>query len=186
MSTMRCVVAALVAGGLGAAVVTAAQEGAGAPPGPGAEHKMLEKYVGTWECDVEMSSPGAAAEKSKAKSTAKLGCGGMWLVTDFEGTMMGGPFTGHEVTGFDPATKKYQFVWVDSWTAKPVIGEGTFDAASKTMTATMNGSDMTGAPATWRQVEVWKDADTREWAMYQKGPDGAEHPMIKITYHRKK
>ena len=73
---------------------------------PTAEHKLLEKYVGTWDAEVSTSDPSGAAHKSPAKSTARVTCGGLWMVSDFEGTMMGAPFVGHEVFGYDPISKR--------------------------------------------------------------------------------
>jgi hypothetical protein len=39
---------------------------------------------------------------------------------------------------------------------------------------------------TWRQADVWKDDDTREWTMYRKGADGKEQVELQITYKRHK
>jgi hypothetical protein len=164
---------------------------AGAPamagPTPGPEHKLLEKWVGNWDCDIEMyMDPAKPPEKSKGKNVAKLGCGGLWLVSDFEGTMMEGPFTGHGVTGYDPAEKKYVSTWVDSWVTNVDSGEGTFDAKSNTMNSTLSVRNMSGAMDKTRETDAWTDADTHEWTMFQNGPDGKELKLIRIVYHRRK
>ncbi len=65
----------------------------------------------------------------------------MWLVTDFESTMMGGPFVGHEVVGFDPTEKKYQVSWVDSMSTSFTLGTGTFDAKTSTFHSDMHGKE---------------------------------------------
>jgi hypothetical protein len=168
---------------------SAASQDAGAaagPPGPGPEHKLLAKYAGTWDCDVEMNfDPAAPPEKSKGTSTVKVACGGLWIISDFEATMMGGPFTGHGVTGFDPATKKYVLSWADSWTPSLALGEGTYDEKTRTMTTQVKGRDMTGKDVSWRQLEVWKDDDTYDWTMFMPGPDGKEVVGMHIVYRRK-
>jgi hypothetical protein len=156
-------------------------------PTPGPEHKLLEKWVGNWDCDIEMyMDPAKPPEKSKGKNVAKLACGGLWLVTDFEGAMMGGPFTGHEVMGYDPPAKKYVFTWVDSWITNLDNGEGSYDAKTNTMNTTMSVRGMTGAMTTSRETDVWKDADTHEWTMFQNGPDGKELKLVAIVYRRRK
>ena len=151
-------------------------------PGPGPEHKLLEKWAGEWTAKVEMSMGPGPAEKSDAKSSVKLTCGGLWLVTDYSSTVAGAPFFGHELRGYDPATQKYVINWVDSWTSSFGLGEGTWDEATKTLTSNMKSSDA----HEWRQIETWKDADTREYQMLQKGASGKESVVIRITYSRVK
>jgi len=151
------------------------------------EHKLLEKYAGTWDAEVTVPDPaGGAATKTPAKSVVRVTCGGLWLVSDFEGSMMGGPFVGHEVFGFDPIAKRYVLTWVDSTSASPFSGEFTFDAKTRTLDGTMKGKTPTGGEMVWHQTDVWKSDDERAWTMLMKGPDGKESPVVQISYKRKK
>jgi len=151
-----------------------------------AEHKLLEKYVGAWDAEVTMQlASGQPAVKSPAKSTARL-IGGIWLLTDFDSSMMGAPFSGHEVLGYDTKSKHYCVTWVDSMSTGFSTGELDFDAKSATLGGNLNGRDPADAPMTWRQADVWKDDDTREWTMYRKGADGKEQVELQITYKRHK
>lgn len=152
------------------------------------EHKMFAKYAGIWDAEVEMASqePGGAPQKNKGVATCKVGCGGLWLLTDFEGTMMGMPFIGHEVTGYDATQKKYTLTWVDSWTPTAATGTGHFDAATKTLHTQVAGLDGGGAPMAFHGTDVWSDADHRTWSMLMKGPDGSEFPAITMKYTRRK
>lgn len=172
-----------------AAAVQEASEGAGqaGPPAPGPEHKILERWVGEWDCETTVSmAPGEPPAVSKGTSSSRLTCGGLWLVTDYESTLMEQPFIGHHVVGFDPGSGKYQLNWVDSMSTRFSLGEGTFDAATKTMTSHVKSFDPAGTPWEWRETDVWKDADTREWTMYAPGPDGSEIVMVHIVYKRRK
>ncbi|MBM4014409.1 MAG: DUF1579 domain-containing protein [Planctomycetes bacterium] len=108
------------------------------------------------------------------------------MVTDFEGTMMGGPFSGHEVVGYDATQKKYTLTWVDSMTPTAHTGTGNFDAATKTMHTQVSGVDAAGQPSKFHGVDVWKDADHRTWSMMMAGPDGSEFPAMTIRYQRRK
>jgi hypothetical protein len=74
----------------------------GAPPGAAAiEHKLLEKYVGARDAEVSMAGlPGRPTVKTPGKATARL-VGGVWRFTDFESSIMGMPFTGRELLGYD-------------------------------------------------------------------------------------
>lgn len=169
------------------AVAAASQEG-GAPPGPTEEHKHLARYVGTWDAEMEFAPQGEGmpAEKSKASATCKLGLGGLWLITDFEGSMMGAPFLGHEVAGYDPLTKKYVLSWFDSMTPTAATGTGTYDAATKTHHTWVKGVDPAGQPQEHHGTDVWSDDDHRTWTMWMKGPDGKEFAALTIRYARRK
>jgi hypothetical protein len=160
----------------------------GAPPSVATvEHKLLEKYVGAWDAEVSMAGPpGQPAVKTPGKSTARLTGGGLWLVTDFEGSVMGMPFIGHEVFGYDTTLKQYVVNWVDSMSTGFSTGELAFDAKNHKLEGSFRGRDEKDAPMTWRQVEIWKDDDTREWTMYRKGADVKESVDLAITYKRHK
>ena len=152
-------------------------------PQPGPEHELLKKDVGTWDATVEMfMAPGGAPMVSKGTDTVSM-IGGFWQVDDFKSEMMGQPFAGRGATGYDPAKKKYVGTWVDSMTPGYYTVEGTYDAATKTLNATMEGPDQTGAVVKTKQTTAWKDADTRVFTLY--GPDGSSVTM-RITYKRRK
>ena len=135
---------------------------------PGKEHAFLEKFVGTWE----VSSPmGTGVE------TATLTCGGLWLVSDFKGSMMGQDFSGHGIMGYDPEKKKYVGVWVDSMQAHLSTSEGEVDPTGKVFTAVADEMKM---------IDQFTDDDTREFSMIAPGPDGQEATVMTLTYKRKK
>jgi hypothetical protein len=152
-------------------------------PQPGPEHEMLKKDVGTWDATVEMfMAPGAPPSVSKGTETVTM-LGGFWQVTEFKSEMMGQPFEGRGAMGYDPAKKKYVGTWVDTMTPAYYTVEGTYDAATKTMTAVMEGPDPSGAVTKTRETTEWKDADTRVFTMY--APDGKTVGM-RISYKRRK
>jgi hypothetical protein len=153
---------------------------------PGPEHDLLKKDVGTWDATVEnlMPTPGAPTSTSKGVETNKL-IGGLWLVTDFKSQMMGQPFEGHGTTGYDTNKKKYVGTWVDSMSTGLMVGESTYDPATKTVTGYMEGTDPTGKPAKMKMVTEFKDDNTRVFTMYMPGPDGKEAPGMRITYKRR-
>ena len=108
-------------------------------PTPGPEHEMLKKDVGTWDATVEMfMAPGAPPAVSKGTETVTM-LGGFWQLTEFKSEMMGQPFEGRGATGYDPAKKKYVGTWVDSMTPGYYTVEGTYDPATKTLTAIDGG-----------------------------------------------
>jgi hypothetical protein len=152
-------------------------------PQPGREHEMLKKDVGTWDATVEMfMEPGAPASVSKGTEVVTT-LGGFWQVSEFKSEMMGQPFEGRGATGYDPAKKKWVGTWIDTMTPGYYTVEGTYDAATKTLTATMEGPDPSGAVTKIKETTEWKDADTRVFTMY--APDDKTVSM-RITYKRRR
>jgi hypothetical protein len=109
------------------------QEGHGEPKdfaklgSPGAEHKSLQKLVGTWELSVE---------GSQKKGTARLKS--IWdgrFVTE-EVTLPLGGFTleWQSIYGYDKHKRKYTAVWVDNMDTNTESGEGDIDKEGKTLT----------------------------------------------------
>ena len=153
-----------------------------AMPTPGPEHEMLKKDVGTWDATIEMFMPGAPPAVSKGTETVTM-MGGFWQLTEFKSEMMGQPFEGRGTTGYDPAKKKYVGTWVDTMAPAYYTVEGTYDAATKTLTGLMDGPDPSGVVTKTKETTEWKDADNRVFTMF--GPDGKSVSM-RITYRRRK
>ncbi|HXY33979.1 MAG TPA: DUF1579 family protein [Planctomycetaceae bacterium] len=149
------------------------------------ETDALKQWVGHWEATIEATGRDGKPVSSPAKTTVKL-LGGRWLITDFDGTFMGAPFIGHEVLGYDPLAKKYLLNWVDATATSFATGEGTYNSQTKTLTLTVTGrDDSTGKTATWRQVDIWKDADHHDWSLRTISPkDAKEQIQMTIHYHR--
>lgn len=156
-------------------------------PKPGPEHEILKKDAGVWDATVEeFTEPGTPPKKSKGVETNRLACGGLWLISEFKGEMMGGPFEGHGVTGYDPAKKKYSGIWVDGMSAALGLVEGTYDEAKKTMTSIYESHDPAGNPMKMKMVTVWKGEDSRAWTASMMGEDGKDMTMLTISYKRRK
>ncbi len=155
----------------------------GLQPTPG--HAHLKAREGVWDTTVKMMMPGMPPSESKGTETNTM-LAGLWLVSDLKGDIMGMPFLGHSIIGYDPATKKYICVWVDSMSATFSNGEGTCDAAGKVLSTTWEGPDPMGARMKWRQTDELKDPDTRVATIYMPGPDGKEAQHMVINYKRKK
>jgi Protein of unknown function (DUF1579) len=133
-----CTVAAAV-------IVTAAPGAAGAqmPPPPGPEHQIFASDAGTWDAVVEMTIPDGSTMRSTGVQEDTLACGGRCLVTAFQSEMMPGTtFEGRGVTTWDGAKKKYVGAWTDSMSSGMGVSEGTYDAATKTVTSSMEAPDI--------------------------------------------
>lgn len=154
---------------------------------PQAAHAELKKLVGTWDVEVEMSmAPGMPPEKSKATETCRM-FGELWLVAEFQGTMMGQPFTGTNFIGYNPYTKQYEGVWVDTMSPTLSLHKGPHVPGAKaTETALESWDPMSGQKSMSKIKEEWTSDDTRTaifvWAM----PDGSQFEGMKMSYTRRK
>ena len=137
----------------------------------------MKRLVGTWDAETEFG---------KGTMTYKMGLGGLWLIGDFEGEFGGMKFEGNGLDTYDPATKKYRSVWVDSFSTAPRIMEGNLDKDNKVMTMTGEGRGPDGKTAKYKSITEIKDADTVNFSLFMVDKDGKEQPMVKITYKRKK
>jgi len=118
--------------------------------------------------------------------TYKMGLGGLWLIGDFEGEIAGMKFKGKGLDTYDPGTKKYRSIWVDSLSTAPMVMEGNLDKDNKVMTMTGEGAGPDGKPAKFKTTTEIKDANSVSFSLFMVDKDGKEQPMIKVAYKRKK
>jgi hypothetical protein len=172
----------LAAAVLGTAVWAFRQDSAGMEmPQPGPEHKLLARTVGKWDSTMEMGG-----QSSKGQMTVELGPGGFTTFSTFNSDMMGMPFIGRGIDGYDANKKKFISVWTDNMTASPTLLEGTHDEKTNTLTMYGEMMDMTGKMAKHRYVTTWPDANTMHFEVFGPGLDGKEVSSFTITYKRAK
>jgi hypothetical protein len=154
---------------------------------PGEAHKKLEPMVGTWTTTVTMwMDPAAPPQTSEGVSENRMVLGGRWLEQRFEGTFLGGPFSGIGYTGYDNAKNHYVGWWMDTATTAAMMSIGKADASGKKMTFQGAMDDpMTGEPVQLKDVLTIVDADHHNFEMWTTGPDGTSHKSMEIQYVRK-
>lgn len=151
-------------------------------PKPGPEHEVIAQLEGTWDAAFEIMG-----QTSHGTMKNEMAMGGLWLVQDYEGEMMGQGFTGLGLLGYDPQKKLYLGTWVDSMTTSMSLAEGMYDKAKKELVLSMEGPNpMTGETVVMRQITRFKDKDHWEFAMAAPGPDGKYVDSFVIEYTRKK
>jgi hypothetical protein len=178
---MRTTILGLFAAG----TLSVAQE----PPKPGKEHEHLKQFEGTWNVTHKVQAdPTQPAQDSKGGTeTCAMKCGGLWLVIDSDGEMMGVPFHGHGVIGYDTVKKKYVGTWVDNMATSIWSMEGSYDEAKKAFTYKLTGPDpQTGKETSMTMVQTIKDKDNYVMTLSMAGPDGKEAEFMTGTYTRKK
>ena len=156
---------------------------------PGPQHAALKKMAGKFDAEVIMKmSPDAPDMTSKGSETSEMMFGDRYLKSDYTGDMMGQPFKGLSIVGYDNLKKKYVSVWLDDMSTGPMTTEGTSPDDGKTITYTgemfcpMNGQMMA-----YRQIIKIDNDDHYQIEMFQKDPtSGKEFRAMVIKYSRVK
>ncbi len=150
------------------------------------EHEALAEEAGVWDAKTKMwMAPDAEPMAGKAVETNKM-LGDLWLVSEFQGEMMGMKFTGHGQYGYDPTTKKYVGTWVDTMSPYLSVMEGTMEDGKLTMMS--RGRDMqTGKETTTKMVSTYPDKDHKTFTMYApvEGKADAWWKMFEVQYTRR-
>lgn len=153
---------------------------------PGDEHAMLSGLVGEWDGDITMwMDPSQPPQKYKgtAKYTAIMG--GRYIEGTYGGEMMGMPFEGKDINGYDKAKKKYFTFWIDNMGTGTMYVEGTYDKKTKTLSYSGETMGPMGNTMKVREVITIIDKDHQNFEMYMDEGRG-EMKSMEIKYTRKK
>lgn len=158
---------------------------------PGEQHKQLASATGDWDVVSRMfMMPGAPPMESKGSATYKMELGGRFQRGDFQGTMMGKPFTGIGYTGYDNFTKKYLNIWMDSMGTTMMFAQGTASADGKTITfeATMDDPATGEIGKKCRYIVRHVDEDNMTFEMHDLALEkmGMPTKVMELIYKRKK
>jgi hypothetical protein len=153
---------------------------------PGDAHKALASTAGTYELKVRSwMEPGGPPMEETGSATRAMALDGRVRVEQVTSSMMGQPFTGHGMQGYDNVTGKYWATWNDSMSTGLMVSEGTCDA-NKACTFTGSWNDpVKKGPVTARMTTRWTNPTTEVFEMYGPGKDGKEMKMMEIVYTRK-
>ena len=150
---------------------------------PGAQHLWLASTAGTYTLKIKSwsESSGPAMEEA-GTATRKMMLDGRVIAEDVNSTMMGTPFTGHGLMGYDNVSGKYWSTWTDSMSTGIMVNEGSCDARKAcTFTGSWNDPIKKG-PVKARMTTRWTSPTTQVFEMYGPGKDGKEMKMMEITY----
>jgi hypothetical protein len=153
---------------------------------PGPAHRMLEKMAGRWTTlTKQWMEPGKPPVESTGTSEQKMLFGGRYLHQEFSGDMMGTPFTGIGLTGYDNQKQRYVSTWIDSMSTAIFFFEGSGDPEERTITQVCRYEDPVRGPMKLRSVTRIVDDLTHQFEMYGTDKSDIEQKMMEITYLRK-
>ena len=142
---------------------------------PGAEHKRLAESAGSWKSTVRMWMAPGEPQVSEATSTREMILDGRVMTERFEGNMMGMPFVGHGMTGYDNVRKAYWSTWNDSMSTGIMMSWGRWDEAEKALVFDGEMSNpMTGQPSKVRILVRHPEAGKEVMEMWEPHGEGGE------------
>jgi len=155
---------------------------------PGPMHKWLASQTGTWEGEVsQWMDASAPPTKSKTTIVNTMTFNGLFQQSRFMGSMMGMPFEGHSITGYDNGKKMFVSTWIDNSSSGMVYMTGNWDEGTKTFSLKGKQTDpMTGKDCDIREELKVIDDNTQTMTMYGTGMDGKEMKFMEGTFTRKK
>jgi hypothetical protein len=154
---------------------------------PGAPQKLLESMAGSWTTKNKgWMEPDKPPMETKGSSEQKMIFGGRYLQQDYSGDMMGMPFNGMGLMGYDNQTRKYVTAWIDSMSTGIFLFKGTVGRDGKTITQTCRFLDPVQGSMQYRFVTKIVDNNTFMAEMHSIGKKGKEMKMMEMTYTRKR
>ena len=152
----------------------------------GAQHAAMARTAGTYDLKIRSwNKPDAPPMEETGTATRKMMLEGRVLAEDMQSKMMGQPFTGHGMQGYDNVTGKWWSTWNDSMSTGLMVSEGTCDdSGACTFTGSWN-DPVTKGKTTARMTTKWTSPNVEVFEMYTPGPDGKEMKMMEITYTKR-
>ncbi|MDB6055652.1 MAG: uncharacterized protein JWN25_3175 [Verrucomicrobiales bacterium] len=154
---------------------------------PGPEHKALDVLVGDWKAEVKCwMEPDGPPHVSQGTSKASWILNGRFLEEEFRGEMMGKPFTGRTLMGYDNIKHTFNSVWISDMQTSMFISQGKGENGNKTITlegkadCAASGQKDMPMKTTLRLVSP----DKHIFEMYN-GAKGENTKTMEITYTRK-
>ena len=153
---------------------------------PGQEHHKFVESAGSYSVACKMfEGPGSAPRKMEGNSESKAILGGRFLQESFKGDMMGMPFEGQLLLGFNNLEQQYFAIWVDTWGTGFSLAQGKAAADGTVELRGEMRDALTPEGRPFRHVVKHKDKDHYTVELWDTMPDGKEWKTMEMEYSRK-
>jgi len=147
----------------------------------------LATLTGSWTTRTRTwAGPENLHTESMGTCEQKMLLGGRYLHQEYTSEMMGSPFTGINLLGYDNHTQKYVSIWIDSMSTGIYYFEGTASEDGRTISQESSYHDPVRGPLQWRSVTRIVDDNTLVYEAYITPKGGREEKMMEMTVTRKK
>ncbi len=153
---------------------------------PGANHQLLSSFAGNWMFTTRMwTNPSAPPTESNGTATYESIMGGRYVRSTAKAMMMGMPFEGGGIDGFDNVTGQFVSTWIDNFGTGITTFSGKYDPATKTITYSGEMADMTKPMSKVRIRQTLRivDDDHHEMSWYETR-NGKEAKTMEIVFTR--
>ena len=152
-----------------------------------ANHEALKYFAGRWDVEATMwAMPGAPPSKSKNTNEGEMIMGGRYVRLSYKGIMMGQPFEGLQITGYDNIEKAYKTFWIDNSSTSFYLLSGQYDPAKKTYFFKGTWADPMGGVTPVRMVIKIVGPDEYASESFTTLPDGKEFKNMEDRSVRRK
>lgn len=155
---------------------------------PGEPHRYLASLEGEWTYSQAMwEVPGEEPMRATGEATKTMIMEGRYLQEEMHGEMMGQPFEGRGITGFDNIAQQFVGTWIDNMGTGVIAVHG--EAADSGDAHTVYGeftNPMSGEIQKLRMVTRKVDDDRHVFEYYVTQGEGPEVKQMEIEYTRKK
>ncbi len=154
---------------------------------PQKEHEWLQKLVGEWTYEGEMTMvPGKSPEKFEGTESIRS-LGELWILAEGQGEMPdGSPVTTMLTLGYDPQREQFVGTFVASTETHVWLYDGNLDASQNVLTLNTEGPNMAaeGKVTRFKDVMEIKSDDHRVLTSNMLGDDEKWHKVMTLHYRR--
>ncbi len=155
---------------------------AAATPGPA--HEALGHLIGDWQAEVRCwMEPGGETETNAGSAKGTWIMNGLFLQEDFTGEMMGRPFSGRTILGYDNVQETFKMVWLADNQTSMFVAEGSAEDDYRVIILEGTGTCPVRGEIRTRVVVRLLSPDRRELEMYDL-TQGEPSKTMEITYVR--
>lgn len=152
---------------------------------PGEPHARLAERAGEWKAVVTIwNESGGTPTVSEGVSLKTMVMGGRFLREEFSGEVMGRPFRGVGLTGYDNVTKEYVSVWYDNMGTGIHVSRGRDDGKRGLAFTATHHDPVTARPVKARSTSRATDPDHHAFESYNTLGDGSEFLHMRVEYTR--
>jgi hypothetical protein len=147
-------------------------------------HRVLDALVGRWAQSARIwTVPGEEPAETTGTVEYRWILDGRFLEGVFTGEVMGQPFEGRDITGYDRMRGEYFNVWVDNMSTEMMLSRGRYESATRSIIMTGTADD----PMTGRRDQPFRSVlrvladDETVFRVYSPGPGGEETKTLEVS-----